>query len=244
MKEIRNSSQLPWVIAHRGASADLPENSGPAMELAQSMQVDAIETDVRLSADGVPVLCHDLNLQRLTGINACVHQRTAEFLARTPLLSQNNADAGCILTLQDLLQRFDRQPFYLEMKDEANLGDDLRRKLAEETVRMAQAAAGPPPMLLSFSDSLLQFANEVPGSKLLRGRNMTHADLHPYDFLSCAVEALTAQFVAAAHAEGQPVICFTVNEADRLQLALHCQVDGIISDRPDWLRRELQATAS
>ena len=241
MKNLRNPSQLPWVIAHRGASADLPENSAPAMELAQAMQVDAIETDIRLSADGVPVLCHDLHLQRLTGINASVHQRTAEELAQTPLLSQNNADGCCMLTLQDLLQRFDHQPFYLEMKDEPKSGDELRRKLAAETVRLALAAPGPPPMLLSFSDQLLQFAIEASDIPFLRGRNMTRADLHPYDFLSCAIEAVTEEFVAAAHAAGQPVICFTVNEFDRLQHAVQCQVDGIISDRPDWLRRELQA---
>jgi len=47
------------IIAHRGASADAPDNSAEAFELALEQQADLIETDVRVTADGVLVLEHD-----------------------------------------------------------------------------------------------------------------------------------------------------------------------------------------
>ncbi len=52
------------IIAHRGASAYVPENTLAAFQLALEMGVTEIETDVRLTRDGVAVLCHDDTLAR------------------------------------------------------------------------------------------------------------------------------------------------------------------------------------
>lgn len=53
------------IIAHRGASADAPDNSAEAFELAVAQKADLIETDVRLTADGVLVLEHDREVEGL-----------------------------------------------------------------------------------------------------------------------------------------------------------------------------------
>lgn len=53
------------VIAHRGASALARENSRSSIEAALQVRADAIETDVRLTADGAPVCFHDADLTRL-----------------------------------------------------------------------------------------------------------------------------------------------------------------------------------
>ncbi|HET9465640.1 MAG TPA: glycerophosphodiester phosphodiesterase family protein, partial [Gemmatimonadales bacterium] len=55
------------VIAHRGASGHAPENTLPAFDLAVRQGADAIELDVRLTADGVPVVFHDATIDRTTG---------------------------------------------------------------------------------------------------------------------------------------------------------------------------------
>lgn len=47
------------VISHRGYHVQIPENTLAAFEAAIAMGVDGIETDIRLSADQVPILCHD-----------------------------------------------------------------------------------------------------------------------------------------------------------------------------------------
>ncbi len=56
------------VIAHRGASAYLPEHTLAAYALALGQGADGIETDVVLSADGVPVCLHDLWLETTTDV--------------------------------------------------------------------------------------------------------------------------------------------------------------------------------
>jgi glycerophosphoryl diester phosphodiesterase len=50
---------VTWVIAHRGASAEYPENTLPAFERAIELGADFVELDVHATADGSLVVCHD-----------------------------------------------------------------------------------------------------------------------------------------------------------------------------------------
>jgi glycerophosphoryl diester phosphodiesterase len=56
----------PLVFGHRGASHDAPENTLAAFRLAEAMGTDGIELDTSLSRDGIPVVIHDLTLDKTT----------------------------------------------------------------------------------------------------------------------------------------------------------------------------------
>lgn len=75
----------PFLIAHRGASARLPENSLAAFRLALAEGADALETDLWFSADGVLVCHHDATVTRMTGAVGRVDGLSARELARLPL---------------------------------------------------------------------------------------------------------------------------------------------------------------
>jgi glycerophosphoryl diester phosphodiesterase len=68
--------------AHRGASAEAPENTLRAFQLAVDIGADGIELDVRLSADGVPIVLHDARLDRTTSGHGNVVDLTVEALSR------------------------------------------------------------------------------------------------------------------------------------------------------------------
>ncbi len=69
------------IIAHRGASAYAPENTVAAFHLAQEMGCLEVELDVQLCSDGIPVLCHDLSLEKYGYGNRRVEEMTSqEFL--------------------------------------------------------------------------------------------------------------------------------------------------------------------
>ncbi|MEG9860985.1 MAG: glycerophosphodiester phosphodiesterase family protein [Parvularculales bacterium] len=90
-----NSSKgRPLVVAHRGGAGLKPENTLAAIETALEMEVDAIEVDVHLSADGVVVVHHNesLNPSIARGADGCW------LLSPTPLIKN--------LTLSQL-QRYD-----------------------------------------------------------------------------------------------------------------------------------------
>ena len=64
------------IVSHRGAAALAPENTLAAMRIAIDQGVEFVETDVHLTADGVPVLMHDPTLDRTTDGTGPVAART------------------------------------------------------------------------------------------------------------------------------------------------------------------------
>ncbi|MGB7933169.1 MAG: glycerophosphodiester phosphodiesterase family protein [Gammaproteobacteria bacterium] len=72
------------LIGHRGEPSSYPENSLAGFEAVLNAGAAFIETDVQLSADGVPVLCHDPNVMRLTGHDYVVMQTGYATLSRLP----------------------------------------------------------------------------------------------------------------------------------------------------------------
>jgi glycerophosphoryl diester phosphodiesterase len=69
---VLTSLTQPVIFAHRGASAHAPENTLAAFELALEQGADAVELDVKLSADGHVVVIHDATVDRTTGAHGRV----------------------------------------------------------------------------------------------------------------------------------------------------------------------------
>ena len=70
-------------IAHRGFSGVYPENTMLAFEKAIEIGCDGIETDVQLTKDGVPVICHDEEVDRTTNSTGRICDYTYDELWRT-----------------------------------------------------------------------------------------------------------------------------------------------------------------
>lgn len=108
------------IIAHRGASAYVPENTLAAFQLAYEMGVTEIETDVQLTTDGIVVLCHDRTLARYGHGEQVVEEMPWERLAAldmgswfSPYLHHDKR----MMTLDDLLAAFgDKLTYHIELK--------------------------------------------------------------------------------------------------------------------------------
>jgi glycerophosphoryl diester phosphodiesterase len=83
----RSARTEPLKIAHRGASAYAPENSLLAFEKAAELGSDMVEVDLRVTADGHPVIAHDENLRRLYQVEATIDSLTLSEL--TTITSQH-----------------------------------------------------------------------------------------------------------------------------------------------------------
>jgi glycerophosphoryl diester phosphodiesterase len=81
----------PLIIGHRGASADAPENTLAAFQLAIDDGADGVEFDVQLSKDGIPVIIHDATLTRVGLRGDKVADLTADQLASIDVGSWFNA---------------------------------------------------------------------------------------------------------------------------------------------------------
>ena len=89
MRRIQRTS-APLIIAHRGASADAPENTLAAFRLAIEQGADGLECDLRMSADGIIVISHDDSLKRTHSQPVRIADATAAELAASdvPTLAQ------------------------------------------------------------------------------------------------------------------------------------------------------------
>ena len=92
----------PLVVAHRGASVEQPENTIAAFEAAIDAGADAVEFDVRMTADDVPVVMHDPDVSRTTGGMGLVPELTFADVRRLRIRLPDGGAAG-VPTLEDAL---------------------------------------------------------------------------------------------------------------------------------------------
>jgi len=108
------------VIAHRGNRVRAPDNTLLAFRQAVEIGADAIEFDVRLTRDGVPVVIHDADLDRTTNGHGLVESytfdelRTLDAAARA---SRGKTDRQQIPALEEVLDAFRDTPQVIEVKE-------------------------------------------------------------------------------------------------------------------------------
>jgi glycerophosphoryl diester phosphodiesterase len=246
------------VIAHRGASGSAPENTVAAFELAARQGADAFELDVRLTADGVPVVLHDPTLERTTGHTGP--------LAALRLADLNEVDAGFrfspdgrrtfpfragtvrIPTLAEVLRGFPEMPILLELKEVA-AQEPVRQVLIEErAVERCVLASELHPAVQLFRET--PFATAASGPEiavLYRSVLLRRVPARvPYRTLSVPVRyrglpVPTRSFVGAARGLGCPVHVWTVNEPATARLLWGRGVAGIVTNFPELIRASISA---
>src|SRR5699024_3493786 len=121
------------IIAHRGASVAATENTMTAFQKAAELGVSGIETDIRLTKDGIPVLHHDPTLKRLTGSKKAIKDLTLEELKTYTFKKKRYPfrKGGTIVTLEQFLtymQDFPHIALHLEIKKEPELISNIEEK--------------------------------------------------------------------------------------------------------------------
>ncbi len=127
----------PQMIAHRGGTADAPENTLPAIQLALENRAQAIWVTVQFSRDGAPVLYRPSDLSALTTAKGKISQYTQAELATFDAGAKwkEKVAGSTIPTLKAVLERWPDTPFYIDIKspdaDPAEMGKQLLSVLKE-----------------------------------------------------------------------------------------------------------------
>jgi glycerophosphoryl diester phosphodiesterase len=128
---------MSYIIAHRGASHDAPENTLPAFQLAWEQGADGVEGDFMLSGDGHVVCFHDLDTQRLGGAHHSVKQSTLAELRTVDVGRwKGKAWAGATIpTLDEVLQVVPAgRKFVAELKDGPEIVEPFARAISQSAV--------------------------------------------------------------------------------------------------------------
>ncbi|MFP4324267.1 MAG: glycerophosphodiester phosphodiesterase [Anaerolineales bacterium] len=221
----------PLVIAHRGASADAPENTLAAFRLALEHGADGIEFDVHQTADGALVVIHDDDLARTTDIRGAVR--------KVNLADLKTADAGAwfgpafvgepVPTLEDVCAWLASNDLlaFVELK-----APDIEDAVAK-TLRAAGLAGRV--QVRSFDHAALQrfyaVAPEIPISELWYTR-IPGAGEHTFPTINGLFALYDAETIAALHARGVAATAWTVNDFEAAERLLAWGIDAITTDHP------------
>ena len=242
------------IIAHRGANKRAPQNTLPAFEKAIEMGTDGFETDVHLSKDGVPVICHNYTIDETSNGTGEIEKMTLEQLKSYDFgsyydLKFKGTPLPTLDEFLDLAVGKNLKVLNIELKPEK---DTARRETLVRKTLDAVKARGLDDILLisSFSPEILEYIKQVdpicktaflypagyvrahlafiPPYKLMK-KLQCHA-AHPHKL------CIRADFVKKAHEKGLEVNVWTIDESEDIRAMIEAGVDGIITDCPDRVR--------
>lgn len=240
----------PLVLAHRGASADAPENTRAAFREAARQGADGIELDVMRCASGELVVCHDPWLDRLAGEHLEV--------ARTPWPVLRRLDVGRrfggafagerLATLDEVLAELPRIFFVnVEIKCDELVNDrGLAWKLAravhhrEVTQEIVFSSFNP----LALARARL-FAPRVPTALLIGASHNLPVREQAAKALGVSglhVEAglCARENVRRWREQGLRVAAWTVDEPAAIERCCHAGVDVVITNQPAATRSAIE----
>lgn len=223
---------LPPVIGHRGAAGLAPENTLASFALAADLGCRMVEFDVRLSADGQPVIFHDDTLERCTPARGPVRARSAHELAALGIPTLSQVLSLCLDRGMDV---------NMEIKPDAGTGSETA--YAALTCALAQWPADrPAPLVSSFDEDSMREAalaaphwprgllvGRIPADWRQRARRLDVVSIH------AAARGLKSELVAEIVGAGLNVLAYTVNGRKQAHTLWAMGVISVYTDRPDIL---------
>jgi glycerophosphoryl diester phosphodiesterase len=231
---------MTMICAHRGASAYAPENTLAALRLAVEQGTTMSEIDVQLTADGVPVLLHDLNVDRTTSGHGPVSSLSWAQVRRLEAGSWYGPEfAGeRVPSLEEVIEELgEHLQLNIELKGQA--GVELEKAVVSVVRRPGFEERC---LLTSFDQARIdRLAASERDLKLgyIVGQGCWREEMleAPVAVLSLERSLVTAERVAAAHTRGQEVHVWTVDDPREMRRLTDLGVDVIISNRPDLFPR-------
>jgi len=246
----------PIVIGHRGCAGEAPENTLPAFARGLADGAAILESDVHLTADGVPVLLHDPEVDRVSDGRGPVAAHTLAELRRLDAGHHFSPDGGVshpfrgrgvrIPSFEEALEAFPGARFNIEIKDpapgavEATVDVVLRQHREDLTLLTAGDAELMGRLRRAIrerSARVAQGASAADIVELIRSAQQGRAPVTPAMAVQVPTEfggapLVTRAFVDHAHAHGIQVHVWTINAADEMARLLDLGVDGIVTDLP------------
>jgi glycerophosphoryl diester phosphodiesterase len=263
-----NAAMRPQVVAHRGASFDNAEHTLGAYLDAITSGAEAVECDVRLTADGHLVCVHDRDLRRTASRPGLVSTMELADLDQLEFASWKNPWAGLddeepvrdpgldkVLTLRRLMETVADagRPIELavETKHPTRYGGLVERRLAEALAEFGWTGADSPVRVMSFSYVALQRMQRLaPDLRLVmliekaRHWRVLKPVLEEGWLLGPGITSLTKhpKFAEKLVRTGRDLHVWTVNTREQLDLCESLGVRAVITDRPrqmvSWLDGE------
>ena len=233
-------------VAHRGASAQFPENTLLALHKAIDQGVDVLEVDVHRTSDDELVIIHDSKLERTTNGRGNVRDHSLEEIRQ---LDAGQGEKVPLLGEVIQLARTVQTRLFVEIKG-ATEAEALA--LAEATIRALEAASFlSQTIVTSFSPGALLRAKAINGeTSTMLDPSPQDGSLTPREVCAQVLRAganslcydfrfLTPAIVRECQLTGLALWAWDPDEPQDIRKMLTLGVDGIMTNRPDLLNKVL-----
>jgi glycerophosphoryl diester phosphodiesterase len=227
----------PLVIAHRGYDAGGPENTVAGLEAAARFDPDLVEVDVQQTGDGGLVASHDTNLFTLAGVDENLYELTTAEATATVVGMKGHRDR--IPTLRAYAARAEQLGVRLlvELKVTGHETADVLERLDAD---LEAAGAGDDTMLHSLDPGVVAaLAARHPEQRVGLTVSMMTGPLPPCDCDFYVIEqaSLTPALIGEAHAAGDEIYAWTVDDPAAMDALVRAGVDGLVTDEPGHARQ-------
>lgn len=237
------------VISHRGANKVAPQNTIPAFEKSLEIGCDGFETDIHLTADGYPVICHNYTIDETSDGNGEVRSKTLEELRTYDFGSYfgKEFEGTKLPTLDEFLEVSAKGNIEI-MNIEIKPPLDGNMEIVAKTIEAVKAKGLFDKLLISSFDAnvLVECKKIDPNCKtgFLYAPNKTFfykqmifgyvkfAKKIKADYLHPHFLAVTKTYVKRLHKNGIKVNVWTVDKPEIAERLLKFGVDGLITDLP------------
>lgn len=255
MKKPVRRRRLPWLVAHRGAMDEAPENTQSAFDRALTYAIDGIELDVQMTKDGELVVYHDEDLARISGTKQAIADVNHDDLRRLDwggwFAEPFRGEA--LPTLQETLDRLaTRTRLLIEIKSfekdrRTGRSLDIAARVLELLDERIRREHDENIFILSFDPQLLLHASmTTPRWRyVLNTENPSAALADPDElrerlYACCAsVSRLERPIVDAWHKAGHAAMTYSCNTPGDVDRAIQIGCDVAMTDRPGWMVRYL-----
>lgn len=223
------------IAAHRGYSAEAPENTIPAFEAAIDNFADYVELDVQETKDGTVIVLHDSNLKRVAGVTKnvwSVDYGQIKFLDVGSWFSEEFA-GETIPTLDEVMEMAKgRLKLNIEIKltgHEKNLEKSVVELIEKHEMEKDC-------VVTSFQAEALKkvksYNEDIKTGYILHVAYGDFSGVDYADALSINYSFATSALINDAHSSGKEVYVWTVNNADAINDMIQKGADMIITDDP------------
>ncbi len=231
---------LPMIMAHRGYSAEAPENTLEAMHAAMDIGIKAVEFDVQMTKDGVIVLLHDDSLTRTTGLKKKIWEVTyAEIQGLDASVCfrketrNTRYPATRIPTLDEVLKTINGQ-MYCNIEIKRTGHDEGIEKKVVDIIRDNDYIENCDVTSQDYKTCLaVKEANPDVKTAYTTVIGLGHIeDLEAADIISIQESFATFREVQRLHGAGKKIFVWTVNDPDMMEKLISLNVDAILTNDP------------
>jgi glycerophosphoryl diester phosphodiesterase len=234
-------------VAHRGASGYAPENTIAAFDKGVDMKSDYIEIDVQRSKDGELVIIHDTTVDRTTDGTGRVKELTFEQIRSLDAGSWKGEEfkGEKIPTFDEILDRYHGKVGILIELKAPELYPGIEAQVAQElTERNLDKPQNEKIIIQSFNFESMKITNsllpKVPIGVLTSNRaHTTEQALKEFatyaDYVNPSYGIVSKELVDQVHSLGMKIQSWTVRSQEAADFLLEMNVDGIITDYPDYV---------